>query len=105
MRAGGLRHWVIIERPVESKGAMGGTQTQWTVFHQCYADVKELSGREMVQSEQVASKIVATAYMRYVANINATMRLVHEDKIYQIESVINKDGKKIMQELTLYEFR
>lgn len=105
MRAGKLIHRVIIQEPIETKGAMGGTTKTWVNFHASWADVREMSGRELNQSDQVASKVIATCFIRYKSNLDASMRLLHGDNIYQIESVINKDGKKKMLELTLYEFR
>lgn len=105
MRSGPLRHRVHIQEPIESKGTMGGTIKQWVTFHKCWAEVREMSGRELVNSSQVTSEIKATAFIRYKSHIDASMRLVHGDNVYQIESVINKDGKKSMLELLLYEFR
>ncbi len=105
MKAGKMIHRVIIQEPIESKGSMGGTTKTWVNFHKCWADIRELSGREVVQSEQVQSEITATCFIRYRSNIDASMRISHDGRLFQIESVINKDGKKIMLELPLYEFR
>ena len=105
MRAGKLIHRIDIQEPIESKGAMGGATKTWASFHECWADVRELSGRELNQSDQVASKVIATCFIRYKANIDSSMRLVHGSKVYQIESLINKDGKNKMIEMPLYEFR
>ncbi|MCP3850521.1 MAG: phage head closure protein [Gammaproteobacteria bacterium] len=105
MKAGKLIHRVTIQEPFESKGSMGGTTKTWVNFHKCWADVRELSGREVLQSEQLQSKVIATCFIRYKGNLDASMRLLHGDRIYQIESVINKDGKSVMLELPLYEFR
>jgi len=105
MRSGQLRHRIIIEEPIETKGSMGGTTRTWIQFYTCWGDVRELSGRELLQSDQIQSRILGTCFIRYKSGIDATMRLRHEDKVYQIESVINKDGKNAMLELPLYEFR
>ncbi|MCP3675850.1 MAG: phage head closure protein, partial [Gammaproteobacteria bacterium] len=53
-------HRVIIQEPIESKGSMGGTTKTWVNVHKCWADMREVSGREVVQSEQVQSEITAT---------------------------------------------
>jgi SPP1 family predicted phage head-tail adaptor len=105
MNSGKMRHRVTIQEPIESKGEMGGTTKQWVEFHTCWADVRELSGRERILDGQLQSDITARAFIRYTANINSSMRLVHGEKVYQIESAINKDGKNAMLELLLYEFR
>lgn len=105
MKIGPMRHRVIIQEPIESKGTMGGTEKTWVKFHSCWADVRELSGKEVLQSDQLQSKVIATCFIRYKAKLDASMRLLHGDKVYQIESVINKDGKNKMLELPLYEFR
>lgn len=105
MRAGGLIHRVIIQEPVESKGSMGGTSKSWVKYHQCWAEIRELSGKEIIQSEQLTSKVIATCYIRYKANLDASMRLWHGTKIYQMGAPINKDGKNVMLEIPLYEFR
>lgn len=105
MNIGKLRHRIIIQEPVETKGTMAGTSKEWNDFHICWADVRELSGRELLRDDQVVSGVVARCFIRYKANIDASMRVVHGDKVYQIESVINKDGKNAMLELLLYEYR
>jgi len=105
MNIGRMRHRITIQEPIESKGAMGGTEKTWVKFHECWADIRELAGREQVIDAQLTSKLVATCFIRYKANIDSSMRIVHDSNIYQIESVINKDGKKKMLELPLFEFR
>ena len=105
MNFGKFTHKVTIQEPIESKGSMGGTEKNWINFHECKAQIVETSGREILKNEQLASNIIARAFMRYKADINPSMRLIHEDNIYQIEGVINKDGKKRYLELILYEFR
>lgn len=105
MNIGKMRHRVTIEQPVELKDSMGGTTKTWIAFHRCWADVRELSGNELTKIEQIQSKVTAKAYIRYRSHITSSMRLIHGDKTYQIEAVINKDGKKHMLELQLYEFR
>ena len=105
MRSGSLNQRITIQEPIESKGAMGGTDKSWVKFHECWADVRELSGKEQVNDNQLSSTIIATCFIRYKANLDSSMRIIQGDNIYQIESVINKDGKKKMLELPLYEFR
>jgi SPP1 family predicted phage head-tail adaptor len=105
MNVGKMRHRVTIQEPIELKGDMGGTTKRWFDYHSCWADVRELSGRERIIDGQLQSDITARAFIRYCSSIDASMRLVHDEKVYQIESVINRDGKNAMLELLLYEFR
>lgn len=105
MRAGGLIHRVIIQRQHKRIGSMGGTEKSWSDYWACWAEVRDLSGSEVLQSEQVKSKIIARCFIRYKSGLDSSMRLLHGDNIYQIESFINKDGKNNMLELLLFEFR
>lgn len=105
MNAGKMRHRVIIQEPIESKGAMGGTKKTWVDFHTCWADIRELSTSDRLKNEQLSDEVKAVCYIRYEQYLDGSMRLLHSDNVYQMGAPINKDGKKAMLEIPLYEFR
>lgn len=80
MRAGPLRHRVIIEKPVTLPSVTGDPLVVWTqVARDVPADIKPMSVREFIAGAggPLASQLTAKITLRYRPGINATMRIKH----------------------------
>ena len=89
MRAGTLRHQVIIQRPDYTQDPVTGEMTpSWIEVAKTWASVEPLSTREFVAAAANQSKVSARIVIRYRIGIDATMRILHRDKIYNIEGVL-----------------
>lgn len=90
MRAGTLRHRVRIEQPVTGRDPQtGDTIETWATYvDNLPAEVVPLSGREFLQSGANQSELTARATVRWDANLQTTMRLIHQGRVYQITAVL-----------------
>lgn len=101
INAGRLRQVATIEQAIEGKGSMGGTSRTWQKFADVRCDLIHANGRELVASGQPISEVKARAFIRYTAGITAKMRLVVDAVPYDIEAVLDRDGRKRVLELVL----
>lgn len=90
MRAGVLRHRVLLEQPVNARDPVTGdlVETWATYADRVPAEIVPLSGREFIQSGANQAELTARATVRWDAGITTRMRLVHEGRIYQITAVL-----------------
>lgn len=96
MRAGALRHKVTIEQPTNSQDSMGGLTQTWTTYAIRFAEVKPLSGREFFDAQQYAADVNYRIRLRYddtSKNITPSMRVSWDSRVFDIESVINRDER------------
>ena len=101
MRAGKLRHRVTIERPGQTQDPATGEMIDgWTPVATVWADKRPSSAREFKQSQAGQSEITGEFQIRYREGIDATMRMVHKGKVYNIEGVL-EDNESGRQWLTL----
>ena len=97
--SGKLFHEVTIEQRNDSRNAYGESIASWATCSSPYAEVRDLSGNELVQASQINSKITTRITVRYDSGIRATMRVVHKSRNYNIISVQNeleRDEKMIL---------
>lgn len=96
MRAGTLRNRITIQQktvaydrfncPIEGKA-------QWTEYARVWASFKRIKGSEYFVAKQLQNKEYMQVYIRYRTDINQKMRVVHESKIYNIESIMPSNKK------------
>lgn len=89
MKAGSLRHRVTIQRPASAQNPnTGATTTTWEEVTQVWASVEPLSAREFIAAKAGQSEIQARIVIRYRSGIDATMRILYRDQVYNIEGVL-----------------
>ena len=97
IRASRLRHRVVLEQPVYSRDELGGTMVLWQEVTRLWAEVMPLSG-----GGEAAPRRSLRAFQRYRVSvrtrcgIRADMRLKHKNKILQIRSVSEEQGKVVL---------
>jgi len=94
MRAGDLRHRVTIQQAVESQNDFGEVITTWQNYKTVWAAIKPLTGREYFASQQVNAEVSVQIQMRYIPGITPKMRIVEGSKVYEIEAVMDVEGKR-----------
>ncbi|WP_300747492.1 phage head closure protein [Pseudomonas sp.] len=89
MRAGELRHRVELQRPLFTQDPVTGEMTPtWLEVARLYASIEPLSARDFLAASAAQSKVSARVVIRYRAGVDSTMRIIHRDKIYNIEGVL-----------------
>lgn len=101
MKAGQLRHRITIQQYTEQSGPFGG-EGEWTDYKKSVpAHVSFLSAKELVASGAERSEVSARIKVRYDKNINAKMRIIFRDDLYEIEGV-TPDNESGLQWLTIF---
>lgn len=103
MRAGQLRHQLVIEEATETRDAHGQAVATWSTFATVPGSVEPLTGREIFAAAQPQGEITARARIRYLAGVTEKMRITFESRIYAITAVIDREQKHRELELLLSE--
>ncbi|MEI9600251.1 phage head closure protein [Moellerella wisconsensis] len=88
MQAGRLRHRVIFQRTEMVKNEYGEREKKWTNITVTRAEVRAISGRELLSAGAEMSEVTVRVWMRYRSDINSTCRMIYRGLIYDIQSVI-----------------
>lgn len=101
VRAGVLRHRVTIQTPATDQDAWGQPIEGWSdVLTDLPAEVRDIRGREFWQQQQAPGGDVNTRVrIRYRADLDRQMRVLHMGRVLAIEAIIDPDGR--MAELHL----
>lgn len=92
-----LRHRITIQHKTRTQDPETGELTEgWADFATTWASVEPLSAREFIAAQSTQSKISARIVIRYRSGIDASMRILHDGRVYNIEGVLpdNKSGRE-----------
>lgn len=93
MRAGLLRHRLVIQRAVETKDTLGGDVQTWATLATVWGQVRPLSGREAYESQRVTTTASHFMTIRYREDIAPQMRVVWHGRTFEITFIENTDGR------------
>lgn len=100
MQAGKLRHRLKLQSKTYTQNQTTGELTEtWVDVCTVYGSIEYLSAREFISAQSTQSEVVCRITIRY-REIDATMRLLHGGKIYNIEGIL-PDLKSGREYLTL----
>ena len=88
MKIGRMRYRIDIEEFSINKNQNGFPIKTWNTVCAIWADVVPVSGNKLLNSGQIVSEVTHKIYIRYRDDINTDMRVRHEDKYYNIISVL-----------------
>ena len=92
LKAGDLRHRIKIQHALFAQDqTTGAMEPSWGTFKDVWAKVAPLSARqysEQINADAPQSKIVARITIRHLEGVDASMRVLHRGKVYQIEAVL-----------------
>ncbi|MBC7193869.1 phage head closure protein [Marinobacter sp.] len=95
MRAGELRHRILIQRLASGQDEYGQPLNAWQDVATVWAKIEDLSGREYFQAQQVPTAQVSTRItIRWRPDIEPTMRVVHGARVLDIKAVLDPDGRR-----------
>lgn len=98
MRSGNLKHKISIQSYGETKNAFGEVTQDFSTFKTAYASIVPISGREFLASQAINTELTHKIELRYLKGILPNMRIVFEDRIFNIQSVINiREANKTLQ--------
>ena len=101
LAAGDLHHRVVVDRLVkEQDQATGAINLTWRQHARLWARVTPMSGREIMAASAEHSAVTTRIMLRYRRDIDATMRVRHRGKYYNIQAVL-PDNESGLEWLTL----
>lgn len=101
MQAGKLRHRIALQRADLIQDPHSGEMVkQWRTVDNVWAEVVPLSAREYLAARATQSETEARVIIRYRADVDSRMRLIHRGEVYAIDGVLADKGSGI-QYLTL----
>lgn len=99
---GKLRKRIEIQSNTATADAMGQLIPTWTTLDTRFASIEPLTGRELINAQQVNAEITHKVTLRYYA-ANSKMRVKYGTRLFEIMSVINKEERNIETQLMCKE--
>ena len=88
IKAGLLRHRLIIATVTRTQGPAGGPIETWATTTTVWGDIRPASGRETIDGDRMDSRVTHEIEIRYYSGLNADNRFQDEDgNIYNIVTV------------------
>lgn len=88
MNIGKMRYRITIQEPGNVQDDYGNTVDDWQDVATVWADIVPVSGREYFGANQQNSETQYKVYIRYLDGITPKMRVLHDDKEYEILAVL-----------------
>jgi SPP1 family predicted phage head-tail adaptor len=95
IRAGNLRHSVIIQSSSQARSTTGGFTLSWATVDTVWAGIRPLKGSEVVDMPQVKGTNPVEITIRYDPDITMSVgyRILRGSQIYDINAVVNVDER------------
>lgn len=103
MRAGKLRHYVDLQSPTQTVGAMGGLTVSYAHDSYSWASIQPQAGSEAVKAGQAQAKDSVLITIRYHATVKPTWKIVNGSKTYEVNAIINIDERNREMQLSCTE--
>ena len=100
---GGMRHRVEIQSSAGSTDSMGGRANSFTTTDTVWANISEKSGRESLSRGKITDTATHTMTCRYISTLNTNSRVKYGDRLFNVISVHNPDGRSKYMEAELLE--
>ncbi|PHM70028.1 phage head closure protein [Xenorhabdus kozodoii] len=78
MRAGALRDRITIQKNEQTRSPGGSVIKAWVNIAEVWAEVKFISGRELVASGRILSEATVRIWLRYRNDITTTHRIIYQ---------------------------
>lgn len=89
MEIGNMKHKIIIQRPTVTQNENGYDVTTFVDYKTSWAAVNNLFGDEYFIAMQSQAQNTIKFLIRYIADIDTTMRIIFKQKIYNITFIDN----------------
>jgi SPP1 family predicted phage head-tail adaptor len=104
MKAGKLRHRIIIQSPTETRNAYGEPEVAWGTFATMWATVEPLRGRELWAAAAINARTATRIRIRYIKDITPKMRVLYGSRVYLITAIIDEEMRHRDMQLMVEEW-
>jgi SPP1 family predicted phage head-tail adaptor len=87
MKAGKLRHRIAIERREVAYDDLGHETQSWQPIATVWAEVKELSGRELERARQIVAEVTVQVTTR-AADLLTSDRILFKSRVLEVASAV-----------------
>lgn len=101
--AGKYDRRVTIQQLVTTSDGTGGTTSSWQTFATVWAAIEPLTGGEYFVAQQTTSKVNNKISLRYLDGVKPAMRVLYGTRIYNIEAVMDSEGRRRERQLLCTE--
>jgi len=107
-----LRHRLTLQQEVQTPDGAGGYTRSWQDVAELWGEIIPLtgsgssakgSGKELLFAGQIQTEISHRILLRYRPGVSAAMRLVYENRLFNIRMVANVNEKRDTLELLVQE--
>jgi SPP1 family predicted phage head-tail adaptor len=103
MRVGELRKQATIEAEAQLADGAGGYALGWAAVATVWADIKPLNGNEVFVAQHLEGHVTHRVTMRYRSDVTSDMRLVYDNRVFNIRAVMNTDERNRFSEILVEE--
>jgi SPP1 family predicted phage head-tail adaptor len=103
MRAGGLRHRIVIQEATETQNSFNEAVPVWSTFAERYASLVPQSGREFIAASQIVPELQALITLRWVNGVTPKMRVQMGTRVFDILAVLDLEGRNREMQLACRE--
>lgn len=89
-----LRHRLVLEAPVESADGAGGVVRSFSTAATLWAEVTPVSAARALEAERLGARITHRIAIRFSDGITTRHRFRDGERIFQIVSLRDRDGRK-----------
>jgi SPP1 family predicted phage head-tail adaptor len=100
VQAGKYRSPVSIQQRQFGEDSYGSTTEDWITVYETRAGIFPLSGSEFFKADEINAQITHKIQMRYLPNVTPDMRILYNNRVFMITSVINFQERSV--ELQMY---
>ncbi|EJD6418617.1 phage head closure protein [Citrobacter freundii] len=102
MRAGGLKHRITLQRYEQSQGPLGEPIKRWVDYATIWAEVKGISGRELLATGSLSSEATVRIWIRYRSDVKQGHRVKYlspavSGDIYGIEAALPDNNRTSLE--------
>jgi len=89
MNPGLFRHRISLLQLVVTEDEIGQQIEDWQPVRECWAAIKTVSGREYLAAASIQAERTYRFIIRFTPGIHENMRVVFQDRLFDIKSVLN----------------
>jgi SPP1 family predicted phage head-tail adaptor len=105
IQAGHLKDFVTITKPSNAADSSGQRDPTYITHVQAYAEVVQLSGKELIEARQLYSMVSTRVRLRWrdAQGVNGSMRVVVEGRTLNILSIVDVGRRRQLVEMLCVE--
>lgn len=96
MEAGKLNRRATIQRREAGEDTYGQPSSAWVDVATVWAAIEDIKGRQFFAAQADQSQVHTKITIRYIAGIEATMRVLHGAVVYDIHAVLGQ-GREALE--------